>query len=57
MKKYYILKQLLPGSPVWVAKLNSTDTMYEYNTQLEANNALNSVKSNYPNIECKVGQL
>ncbi len=57
MKKYYILKQLLPGSPVWVAKLNSTDTMYEYNTQLEANNALNSVKANYPNIECKVGQL
>jgi len=57
MKKYYILKQLLPGSPVWVAKLNNTDTIYEYNTELEANNELNTVKTNYPDTECKVGQL
>ena len=57
MKKYYILKQLLPGSPVWVAKLDSNDTIYEYNTVTLAQSALNSVQSNYPNNECKVGQL
>lgn len=57
MKKFYILKQLLPGSPVWVAKLNNGDTIYEYNTQSEAQNALNTVKNNYPDNECKVGQL
>jgi hypothetical protein len=57
MKKYYILKQLLPGSPVWVAKLDSNDTIYEYSNLSMAQNALNSVKSNYPNNECKVGQL
>jgi len=57
MKKFYILKQLLPGSPVWVAKLNSSDTTYQYDTQSQANNALNSVQSNYPDNLCKVGQL
>ncbi len=57
MKKFYILKQLLPGSPVWVAKLNPTDTTYEYDTQNQANNALNGVQSNYPDNLCKVGQL
>ena len=57
MKKYYILKQLEPGAPIWAAKLNVTDTIYEYTTEIQANNALSSVQANYPNHLCKVGQL
>lgn len=57
MKKYYILKQLEDGAPIWVAKLNSSDTIYEYSTESQANSALSSVQANYPNHLCKVGQL
>jgi hypothetical protein len=57
MKKYYILKQLEEGAPIWVAKLNQGDTIYEYNTESQAVSALSSVQSNYPNNLCKVGQL
>lgn len=57
MKKYYILKQLEPGAPIWTAKLNQSDTIYEYSSESQAVNALVSVQSNYPNNLCKVGQL
>lgn len=57
MKKYYILKQLEPGAPIWAAKLNVTDTIYEYSTESQAVSALASVQANYPNNLCKVGQL
>lgn len=57
MKKYYILKQLVSGAPVWITKLNPTDTVYEYDTEAEANDALPTVQSSYANNLCKVGHL
>lgn len=57
MKKYYILKQLQPGAPIWVAKLNSGDSVYEYSSEGQAVSALASVQANYPENLCKVGQL
>lgn len=57
MKKYYILKQLQVGAPVWVAKLNSSDTIHVYSTEGLAFSALPSIQANYPNNLCKVGQL
>lgn len=57
MKKYYILKQLEPGAPIWVAKLNAGDPIYEYSSESQAVSAFSSVQANYPNNLCKVGQL
>lgn len=34
--KYYILKQFLTGTQIWVWKLNDTDIGYVFDTQEEA---------------------
>lgn len=54
---FYILKQFIPGTQIWVAQLNSDDPVYSYNTLEEANIALPEVQALYPNNECKVSDI
>jgi hypothetical protein len=54
---FYILKQFIPGSQIWVAKLNDTDPEYTYPTLEEAEAALPEVQALYPNNECKVSDV
>lgn len=54
---FYILKQFIPGTQIWVAQLNPNDPVYSYNTLEEANIALPEVQALYPNNECKVSDI
>ena len=51
---FYILKQFLPNTDIWVVKLNPDDPEYTYTTLEEAEEALPSVQDLYPNNKCKV---
>lgn len=51
---FYILKQFIPGSQIWVAQLNPDDPIYSYETLEAAEAALPEVQASYPNNECKV---
>jgi len=55
--EYYILKQFYPGSDIWVAQLNDTDDIYQYNTLEEAEIALPEVQLLYPNNVCKINNI
>lgn len=52
--KYYILKQFVPNTQIWVAKLDDNDPMYWYPTLEEAEAALVTLKPNYPDRALKV---
>lgn len=54
---FYILKQFIPGTQIWVAQLNPNDPVYSYATLEEANIALPEVQALYPNNECKVSDI
>ena len=54
---FYILKQFLPNTDIWVVKLNPDDPEYSYNTLEEAESALSTVQANYPNNACKIQNI
>jgi hypothetical protein len=54
---FYILKQFLPNTDIWVAKLNNSDPEYTYSTMEEAEATLPSVQALYPNNQCKVSTV
>ena len=44
---YRILKQFIPGNDnLWVAKLNASDTVFEYDTLEEAETKLSELQEN-----------
>lgn len=44
---YRILKQFIPGNDnLWVAKLNSSDSVFEYDTLDEAESKLEELQNN-----------
>lgn len=55
--QYFILKQFLPGTQIWVEKLNEEDPQYAYPTQEQAETSLPQVQELYPNNLCKVLDL
>jgi hypothetical protein len=46
--KYYILKQFIAGSQIWVSKLNEEDTVDEFDTLEEAENKKVELESSDP---------
>jgi hypothetical protein len=52
--KYYILKQFLPGTQIWVWKLNEEDIGYVYDTPEEAEDMCLYLKEQDPSREYKV---
>jgi hypothetical protein len=52
--KYYVLKQFLPNTQIWVWKLNEEDTGYVYDTPEEAEDMCLHLKSQDPSREYKV---
>lgn len=52
--KYYVLKQFVPGSQIWVWKLNEEDTGYVYDTEQEAEDMCLYLAEQDPSREYKV---
>jgi hypothetical protein len=52
--QYYVLKQFLPNTQIWVWKLNEEDTGYVYDTPEEAEDMCLYLKSQDPSREYKV---
>jgi hypothetical protein len=52
--QYYVLKQFLPNTQIWVWKLNEEDTGYVYDTPEEAEDMCLHLKSQDPSREYKV---
>jgi hypothetical protein len=52
--QYYVLKQFIAGSQIWVWKLNEEDTGYVYNTEQEAEDMCIYLSSQDPSREYKV---
>jgi hypothetical protein len=52
--QYYILKQFLPGTQIWVWKLNEEDIGYVYNTPEQAEDMCGYLRSQDPSREYKV---
>jgi hypothetical protein len=52
--KYYVLKQFLPNTQIWVWKLNEEDTGYVYDTPEEAEDMCDTLKTQDPSREYKV---
>jgi hypothetical protein len=54
--QYYVLKQFLPNTQIWVWKLNEEDTGYVYDTPEEAEDMCLYLKSQDPSREYKVSR-
>jgi hypothetical protein len=52
--QYYVLKQFLPGTQIWVWKLNEEDIGYVYNTPEQAEDMCGYLRSQDPSREYKV---
>ena len=52
--QYYVLKQFIAGSQIWVWKLNEEDTGYVFDTEQEAEDMCLYLKSQDPSREYKV---
>jgi hypothetical protein len=52
--QYYVLKQFIAGSQIWVWKLNEEDTGYVYDTEQEAEDMCIYLASQDPSREYKV---
>jgi hypothetical protein len=52
--QYYILKQFLPGTQIWVWKLNEEDTGHVFDTEQEAEDMCIYLKSQDSSREYKV---
>jgi hypothetical protein len=52
--QYYILKQFLPNTQIWVWKLNEEDIGHVFNTPEEAEDMCIYLKSQDPSREYKV---
>jgi hypothetical protein len=52
--KYYILKQFIAGSQIWVWKLNQEDEGYVFDTQEQAQVKLEELKQQNPNQNYKI---
>jgi hypothetical protein len=54
MLEYYILKQLMPNADIWVASLGKGDPIYKYDTEAEAEVAIEELQPSYPDHKLKV---
>jgi len=52
--QYYVLKQFITGSQIWVWKLNADDTGYVFDTQEEAEQMCITLKEQDPSRDYKV---
>ena len=52
--QYYVLKQFIAGSQIWVWKLNEEDTGYVFDTQEEAEQMCITLKEQDPSRDYKV---
>jgi hypothetical protein len=52
--QYYVLKQFIAGSQVWVWKLNEEDTGYVFDTEQEAEDMCITLKEQDPSRDYKV---
>jgi hypothetical protein len=52
--QYYVLKQFIAGSQIWVWKLNEEDIGYVYNTEEEAEDMCLYLESQDPSRQYKV---
>ena len=52
--QYYVLKQFLPGTQIWVWKLNEEDTGYVFDTEQEAEDMCITLKEQDPSRDYKV---
>jgi hypothetical protein len=52
--QYYVLKQFLPGTQIWVWKLNEEDTGYAYDTPEQAEDRCITLKEQDPSRDYKV---
>ena len=52
--QYYVLKQFISGSQIWVWKLNADDTGYVFDTQEEAEQMCITLKEQDPSRDYKV---
>ena len=52
--QYYVLKQFLPNTQIWVWKLNEEDIGYVFDTPEEAEDRCIYLKSQDPSREYKV---
>ena len=52
--QYYVLKQFIAGSQIWVWKLNEEDTGYVYNTEEEAEDMCLYLEAQDPSRQYRV---
>jgi hypothetical protein len=52
--QYYVLKQFIPDSQIWVWKLNEEDTGYVFNNPEQAEDMCLYLKSQDPSREYRV---
>jgi hypothetical protein len=52
--QYYVLKQFIAGSQIWVWKLTEEDTGYVYDTEQEAEDMCLYLKEQDPSRDYKV---